>query len=213
MPSRNGELLLQKIITFEELGQLAVLSTRQIQRLVKARVISLAKNKRGQPLRGRVFLGEAVPRLFEHVRDTIVGDNPDEKRYRRARAAKEECAAKSAQMELDYQRGKYALVSKVREEGTTMMLCCRSRLLAIPSSISRSLIGLVDFKQIYTIIESAIHAALHEIADLGELGRKDREREIERLLHYHGDSGEIDEGDSSKRNNVNHEIPTTADTE
>jgi hypothetical protein len=191
MPSRNGEFLFEKTITFEELGQLAVLSTRQVQRLVKARVINLAKNKRGQPLRGRVFLGEAIPRLFEHLRDTAVMDDPNERRYRAARAQKEECFAQSAQIELDYQRGKYALVSEVQEQGAALLLCCRSRLLAIPSSISRSLIGLTDFRKIYTIIETAIHRALHEIADLGELGTKERRHAMEKMIRE-GDSVRTD---------------------
>jgi hypothetical protein len=191
MPSGNGELLLQKIITFEELGQLAVLSTRQIQRLVKARVISLAKNKRGQPLRGRVFLGEAIPRLFEHLRNTAIMDDPNERRYRAARAQKEECFAESARMELEYERGRYALVSEVQEQGAALLLCCRSRLLAIPSSISHSLIGKTNFREIYNIIEAAIHRALHEIADLGELGTKERRRAMEKMIRE-GDSARTD---------------------
>jgi hypothetical protein len=204
MPSENGEFLSKKIITLETLSSLSVLSVRQLNRLIKARVITLATNKRGQPLRGRVFLGEAIPRLFEHVRDSIVMDDPSERRYRAARARKEECAAKSAEIELDYERGKYLLASKVREHGQAMLLCCRSRLLAIPSSIARSLIGLTDFRAIYTIVENAIHAGLHEIADLGEMGQRDREQAMRKLIYYEGD--EIDEGNGNKRKS--HETST-----
>jgi hypothetical protein len=39
------------------------LAVRQIQRLVKARVINLATNKRGQPLRGRGKIGANLARL------------------------------------------------------------------------------------------------------------------------------------------------------
>jgi len=145
-------------------------------------ILPQAKDKDGKLLRGRYVLGVAVPRAFEYTRESLVSDDPDEARYRKARAAKEECAAAAAQIELDYQRGKYVLVSEVQEQGTAMMLCCRSRLLAIPSSISRSLIGKTDFKEICLIVEGAIHAALHEIADLAELGRKDRERATRELI-------------------------------
>jgi hypothetical protein len=43
-------------------------------------------------------------------------------------------------------------------------------LLAIPSAITNLLRGQTDFHTIYQILETAIHRALHELADFGQLG-------------------------------------------
>ena len=69
MPSLNGELLLKKVVTFETLGRLAVLSPRQLQRLAKEGV-KLAVDRSGRQLRGRVVIGEALPKLFAYARES-----------------------------------------------------------------------------------------------------------------------------------------------
>ena len=171
MSSVNGESLLRKVITISTAAELAVLSPRQIQRLIKDGIISLARDKRGNQLRGRVVIGEALPRLFEYAREHAAGD-PSVARFRAARAEKEEAEAAMAQIELGYRRQKYLLASAVEEDAIRMLTACRARFLAIPSSIARSLIGKTDFKEIYLILETSIHTALREISKLGEAGRE-----------------------------------------
>jgi hypothetical protein len=172
------------VISLQTLSALSLLSPRQLQRLIKDGIISLARDKRGDRLRGRVILGEALPKLFEYAREHASSD-PSVARFRAARAEREEADAAMAKIELGYQRGKYLLASAVEEHGIRMLTACRARLLAIPATVGRSLIPLTDtgklseserFRQIYKIIEEKIYAALHEIADLGEAGRRDREQ-------------------------------------
>jgi hypothetical protein len=117
---------LKKIISLETLADLSALSVRQIQRLVKNRVISLARDKKGNPIRARVVLGEAVPKLFEHSRNTHAVGDPAIARFRRARAQREEADAAMAKIELGYQRGKYLLASAVEEDGIRMLTACRA---------------------------------------------------------------------------------------
>ena len=179
MSSLNGEVLLRKVISFETLSALVVLSPRQLQRLVKDGVIHLAKDKRGNRLRGRVVLGEALPRLFEYARESV-GD-PAVGRFRRARADMTQSHAEIARIELATKRGEYIEAARVEESATRLLTMCRARLLAIPASIGNSLRGLTDFRKIYEIIESAIHRALHELADLGDLARECRNAQGEQL--------------------------------
>jgi phage terminase Nu1 subunit (DNA packaging protein) len=179
MASVNGEFLLRKVITLQTLSELSVRSPRQLQRLVRDGIISLARDKRGRPLRGRVVLGEALPKLFEYARESV-GD-PAVGRFRRARADLAQSHAEMARIELAAKRGEYVATATVEESATRLLTMCRARLLAIPSSISRSLIGKTDFKEIYLIVEEAIHRALHELADFGELARECRYAKEEQL--------------------------------
>jgi hypothetical protein len=191
MPSANNGFLLKKIIALSTLAELSVLSVRQIQRLVKDGVISLARDKKGNPIRARVVLGEAVPKLFEHSRNTHAVGDPAIARFRRARAKREEADAAMAEIELGYHRGKYLLASAVEEDLIRMLTACRARMLAIPSAVARSLIALTDtdrlseserFRQIYQLIEDKVYAALTEIADLSKAGRRDGEQMMQRMI-------------------------------
>lgn len=87
-----------------------------------------------------------------------------------------------AKIALAAKRGEYLDRAMVEESGLRLVTVFRARCLAIPSAISHSLRGQTDFHTIYQIVETAIHRALHELADFGQLGISCREAKNEEEL-------------------------------
>src|SRR5438552_2442910 len=116
MPSDNGDCCLRKIITIQDLSALVVLSDRQLQRMVRDGVIPLAKNKHGQPMRGKFVLGEAVPHFVENLRDSLVTADPSKVAFNHDRARKMKIEADSAQLDFEEKKGAMVRVSDIEFE-------------------------------------------------------------------------------------------------
>jgi phage terminase Nu1 subunit (DNA packaging protein) len=139
MPVDNGESCLKKIITLADLSALVVVSERTIQRLVKEGVIPLAKNKRGQPMRGKFTLGIAVPHFIENLRDTLVADDPAKAEFDRERAAKMKIERMNAEIDLQEKRGSMVKVCDIEFEIHQTIRNVRDGVRAVPSRIMHSL--------------------------------------------------------------------------
>ena len=111
--ARNGESILDKVITATDLAVLAGLSERHVRRLTKSGVIGLAKDKAGRVLAGRYVLGESISRLFEYVRESLANDDADEKRFRAARAERAEYNTKLSKLDYEKRRGQLVEKEKV----------------------------------------------------------------------------------------------------
>jgi phage terminase Nu1 subunit (DNA packaging protein) len=168
MAANNGDSCLRKIITLADLSALVVVSERTIQRLAKEGVIPLAKNKRGQPMRGKFVLGEAVPRFIENLRDRFVETDPTKAAFNHDRARKMKIEADSAQMDLEEKRGVLVRVSDVEFEIHQTIRNVRDGVRAVPSRIMHSLVGLKDPREANKIVAEAIDATSHRVAD-GEI--------------------------------------------
>jgi hypothetical protein len=182
MVSRNGESVLGKIISAADLAALVGLSERHLRRLTKSGIVALAKNKAGRVLAGRYVLGPAILKLFERERAEKTTHDPNVALFKQARAEREICDAEMAKIALAAKRGEYLDRARVEESGLRLVTVFRARCLAIPSAISHSWRGQTDFHTIYQIVETAIHRALHELADFGQLGISCREAKNEEEL-------------------------------
>jgi hypothetical protein len=184
--TRNGSSLLQEIVGSNDLAELLVVSPRHVRRLTQTGVLPQAKDKEGKILRGRYVLGVVIPRAFEYTRESLVSDDSDQKRYRAARAAKEEATAELAQFELEVKRGFYHHAADVEFAVTTFDTACKARLLAIPARVARLLVGMTDFKAINDLIYGEIVLALRELTGYV---RAHFSREVDKYIESLDDSG------------------------
>ena len=93
----------------QDLASLFVISERQVQRLTAQGVLKLARNSKGQTIRARYVLGDAVAGYVKHLRQSIA-DDPDAARYQRARSRRMEALAQLELLRLKQARG--ALLSR-----------------------------------------------------------------------------------------------------
>jgi phage terminase Nu1 subunit (DNA packaging protein) len=168
MAVENGDSCLQKIITLQDLSALTVMSDRQLQRMVRDGIIPLAKNKHGQPMRGKFVLGEAVPHFIENLRDTLVTQDPAKAAFAVDRARKMKIEADSAELDFREKKGEMVRVSDIKFEVHQIIRNIRDGVRAVPSKIMHNLVGVRDAMSARTIVAKAIDATLHRVAD-GEI--------------------------------------------
>jgi hypothetical protein len=86
MPSRNGQGLVQEIVTVADLAALTVMSEGQILRLTTQGVFRRARNQAGQFLPAATSWGKVISGYIEHLRDSLMED-PNEVAHQVARAS------------------------------------------------------------------------------------------------------------------------------
>lgn len=166
------------LCTAKTLGTVLGISDRRVRQLTEEGVFKVARTKFK---RMHYRLDDSVQSFVKQQVDVASKQSGDPaiERFRSARAKREEIDAAMATIELGHLRQKYLLASAVEEAGIRMLTACRARMLAIPATVSHSLIALTDsdkmsardrFHQIYQVIQDKIYAALREIADLPKAG-------------------------------------------
>jgi phage terminase Nu1 subunit (DNA packaging protein) len=155
-----SKTLLSQQVTRGELAALIKLSERQIQRLTNKGVFALAQKRQG---RVKYILGEAVSGYVQHLRETLSRDANAEA-YSSARALRITAEAEMAQLKLQQYKGLLHHSSDVEFVVTNMLTFFKQRALAIPSRISRQLIGKRNFQAIYDVIMAEILACLNELS-------------------------------------------------
>jgi phage terminase Nu1 subunit (DNA packaging protein) len=168
MLEENGENCLTKIITLSDLSSLVVMGERQLQRLVKDGVIPVAKDKNGQPMRGKFVLGEAVPHFVENMRDSLVTHDPAKKALAVDRARKMKIEADSAQLDLEEKRGELVRTAEIEFQVYQLIRNVRDGVRGVPSKVMHKLVGVRDPMAARKIVTQAIDATLHRVAD-GEI--------------------------------------------
>jgi hypothetical protein len=136
-----------------------------------------------------------MPRFVEHLRDTLASKDPNEARFRAARAAREEANAKLAEIELDAKRGFYHRADDVEFFWTQTVTACKARILAVPSRICHALRGQTDLVKINGIITDELYAALEELSRF-RVSKGDSEEFLRK--QFFGD-GPIDEQTRQKQ--------------
>jgi phage terminase Nu1 subunit (DNA packaging protein) len=177
MPLDNGESCLQKVISLADLATMLVTSERQIQRLVKQGIIPLAKNKAGQQLRGRFVLGQAVGRYTEHLRDSVIDDDPNEALYSKARAERMQSLAVREELETRLRTGELIERSQVMLVLAQMATETKGAFLALPNRLMRQVAN-KSAPEANAIMRAGVRACLHKLAtcDVKKLQRKSASR-------------------------------------
>lgn len=151
-------------INTTQLATLILLTPRHVNRLTADGILRRATDDDGNELRARF---EMVPNVQAYIRHILtrnqlaVGGDTEYNRLRNAKMADDGALAR---LRLDELRGKLHRSDDVEFAVTTMITACRSRLLAIPSRISRQLVGKKNFKEIFDIIYKEIELALRELS-------------------------------------------------
>jgi hypothetical protein len=194
MASRNGRNLLREIVTTQDLASLCSISERSIQRLVHQRILRLARNRKRQVIRGRFVLGEAIPAFVQHLQERN-GSDPQEELYKKARRLRMECLAQREMLCLRRDRGELHEARHIDFCLTNMLTFMKQRMLAIPSRTARLLVGVTDFRKIYSAIEDEIRAGLTELstAKYAEMMKGQRKAEFAELMKARAnDNGETE---------------------
>jgi hypothetical protein len=150
-------------------------------------VLTRATDDDGNELRGRFEMVANVQAYIRHIEARRQFDAPGESEYVRLRNERMAREGELSALRLDEIRGKLHRSDDVEFAVTSMITACRSRLLSIPSRITRQLIGKRSFKEIYGVIYNEIVLALRELS--GYDARK-FSRQSEEFLKRNGDDDE-----------------------
>jgi phage terminase Nu1 subunit (DNA packaging protein) len=134
------------------------LSVRHVRRLTRDGVLKLIRRDGKHP---RYRLADSVQQYLKHQKHYITADlsRPDDA-YRAARTERMCALAKIEQIRVDEMRGRLHRAEDIEFCLTNMLTFMKQRLLAIPSRITRVLIGQTDFKTIYAAIDNEIWRCL-----------------------------------------------------
>jgi phage terminase Nu1 subunit (DNA packaging protein) len=194
MPSDNGQSCLETIVNLADLSTMLVISERTLQRLVKQHVIPLAKNERGQMLRGKFVLGVAVSHYLEFLRDSLMTDDPAKSEYHRERAAKMKAERAITELDLQERQGQMVRISDIEFELSQTLSNIRDAFRSLPSRLMHELCHQKDPRTTNQILTDAIDATLHRVADGEVFDIKRLKRETREYLRSQGlDSATVEE--------------------
>lgn len=142
----------------EELADLLNITKRRVYQLIDEEVIPKGS-------RGKYDLKSAIQGYVAYLQKLAAnkGNSPEQKDYRN-RLLKAQ--AEKAELELDVLKEKYLEAEWVEFTWSDMVVTFRSRMLAIPSKLVRSLAAAGgDFAKIQKILEDEIYDALTELSE------------------------------------------------
>ena len=150
------------ICSAETLAAVLDLSVRHVRRLTRDGVLNLIRRDGKHP---RYRLADSIQRYLKHQKHYITADlsRPDDA-YLAARTERMCALAKIEQMRVDEMRGRLHRAEDIEFCLTNMLTHMRQRMLAIPSRVSRLLVGLTDFKTIYAAIDDEIRGGLTQLS-------------------------------------------------
>jgi phage terminase Nu1 subunit (DNA packaging protein) len=147
-----------------QLARLFDVTPRHIQRLTADGVLQRARDVDGTELRGRYELLLNVRAYVKYLRTQARLDDASESKYVQLRNQKMAAEAEQAELRLKLFKNTLHRAEDVEFTMTNMLTAFKSRILAIPSRVTRSLIGQRKFQVIYEILYQEIELALQELA-------------------------------------------------
>lgn len=148
-----------------QLAQLLDVTPRHVQRLTGDGVLSRARDLDGKELLGRYELIANVRSYIKYLRMQARLDDASESKYIMLRNNKMAADSETATLKLAIFKNTLHKADDVEFILTNMFTAMKSRLLAIPSRVTRLVIGQTNFQVIYDLIYTEIELALRELAD------------------------------------------------
>lgn len=148
-----------------QLAQLLDITPRHVGRLTADGVLTRARDVDGKELLGRYELIANVRSYIKYLRMQARLDDASESKYIMLRNQRMGADAETATLKLAIFKSELHKADDVEFILTTMFTAMKSRLLAIPSRVTRLVIGQTTFQVIYDLIYSEIELALRELAD------------------------------------------------
>jgi Phage DNA packaging protein, Nu1 subunit of terminase len=148
-----------------QLAQLLDITPRHVQRLTGDGILTRARDVDGKELMGRYELIANVRSYIKYLRMQARLDDASESKYVMLRNNKMAADSETATLKLAIFKNTLHKADDVEFILTNMFTAMKSRLLAIPSRVTRLVIGQVNFQVIYDLIYTEIELALRELAD------------------------------------------------
>jgi phage terminase Nu1 subunit (DNA packaging protein) len=155
-----------QLVTIEQLSMLIDLSPRQIHRLAEQGTLKRAVDDQGKQVRPTSY--ELIPTVrayCAYLREVARVDDVGHSTFQKLRNKKIGAEAEKAVLDLQLHKKKLHKDEDVQYVMTTMLTSVKSRLLSIPSRITRVLMGKTSFQEIYAIIDAEVELALRELSD------------------------------------------------
>lgn len=147
-----------------QLARFLDITPRHVFRLTNDGVLVRARDEAGNELRGRYDLLPNNVSYIRHLRQQGRMDDASESEYQRQRVGRMRAENEMAQIKLKELKGEMHRSADVEFVMTNMITATKQRLLAIPSRISRLLVGVTKFQKIYDMIYKEIEIALKELS-------------------------------------------------
>jgi hypothetical protein len=153
-------------VTVEQLSVLTDQTPRNIHLLTEKGVLKRAADDQGKMLRPFQYeLISNVRAYCVYLRELARMDDAGQTLYTQLRNKKMGAEAEKAILDLKLYKAQLHRGKDVEFIITTMFTSIKSRLLAIPSRVTRVLMGKTVFQEIYAIIYTEIELALRELSD------------------------------------------------
>ena len=147
-----------------QLARFLDITPRHVFRLTNDGVLVRARDEAGNELRGRYELLPNNVSYIRHLRQQGRFDDASESEYQRQRVGRMRAENEMAQIKLKELKGEMHRATDVEFVMTNMITATKQRLLAIPSRISRLLVGKTSFQKIFDLISAEIESALKELS-------------------------------------------------
>jgi phage terminase Nu1 subunit (DNA packaging protein) len=148
-----------------QLAQLLDITPRHVQRLTADGILTRARDVDGKELLGRYELIANVRSYIKFLRMQARLDDASESKYIMLRNNKMAADSETATLKLAIFKNTLHKADDVEFILTNMFTAMKSRLLAIPSRVTRLVIGQTNFQVIYDLIYGEIELGLRELSE------------------------------------------------
>lgn len=145
------------------LGKILGVTDRRVRQLTQEGVLKACPIKAaGMHYR----LNDSVQSFLNYQRETLIkGQSVVNSDYESARARRMKALAAKEELGLKAMSGEYYPAKHIDFAVTSMLTHMKQRLLAIPSRVTRLLLGVSEFKKAFTILDDEIRAALNALSE------------------------------------------------
>lgn len=150
-------------IDVTQLSRLLDIAPRTVQHLTAEGILTRARDEDGRELRGRYELVASVRSYVRYLREQARLDDASESKYIMLRNAKMGSESEMSDLRLQLFKGTLHRDADVEWVMTQMLTAFKARMLAIPSRLTRQLIGQKKFQVIYDLLMTEIELALREL--------------------------------------------------
>jgi phage terminase Nu1 subunit (DNA packaging protein) len=147
------------------IAKLFLITPQHVRKLVGRGILMRARDVDGKELMGRFELVANMHAYIKYLREQARLDDASENRYQQLRNEKMSSETAIAQLNLKERKGQVLRTRAVEFVMTNLITATKAHLLAIPSRVSRLLIGCDNFQVIYDLIYAEIETALRELSE------------------------------------------------
>lgn len=149
----------------DQLAKLLDITPRHVRRLRGDGILALARDIDGKELYGRYELVFNVRAYIQYLRTQARLDDASESKYIMLRNQKMAADSETAELKLAIFKATLHRADDVEFILTNIFTAIKARLLAIPSRVTRLVLGQTNFQVIYDLLYAEIEVVLRELAD------------------------------------------------